>query len=86
MAEKVTVSVIKADVGGFVGHSSMHPALIEEAKEKMESAKREGALIDCHVTRVGDDLELIMTHRKGVDNPQIHQLAWNTLVAAANVA
>jgi fructose 1,6-bisphosphate aldolase/phosphatase len=42
IAEKVTVSVIKADVCGFVGHSSMHPALIEEAKEKMESAKRGG--------------------------------------------
>jgi fructose 1,6-bisphosphate aldolase/phosphatase len=43
-AEKVTVSLVKADVGGFVGHSSMHPALIEDAKEKMESAKREGML------------------------------------------
>jgi fructose 1,6-bisphosphate aldolase/phosphatase len=36
--------LVKADVGGFVGHSSMHPALIEDAKEKMESAKREGML------------------------------------------
>jgi fructose 1,6-bisphosphate aldolase/phosphatase len=32
MEEKVTLSVIKADVGGFVGHSGMHPELIEEAK------------------------------------------------------
>ena len=86
MAEKVTLSVIKADVGGYVGHSSMHPALVEEAQEKLESAKRDGTLIDFHVTRVGDDLELIMTHRKGEDNSQIHQLAWNTLVAATNVA
>ncbi len=69
-----------------MGHSSMHPALIEEAQEKMESAKRGGTLIDFHVTRVGDDLELIMTHRKGVDNPEIHQLAWNTLEAATNLA
>lgn len=86
MAEKVTLSVIKADVGGYVGHSSMHPALVEEAQEKLESAKRDGTLIDFHVTRVGDDLELIMTHRQGEDNSQIHQLAWNTLEAATEVA
>jgi len=52
----------------------------------MESAKREGMLIDFHVTRVGDYLELIMTHRKDVENSQIHELAWNTLEACANVA
>ncbi len=86
MTEKVTLSVIKADVGGYVGHSSMHPALMEEAEEKLELARREGTLIDFHVTRVGDDLELIMTHRKGVDNSTIHQLAWNTLEAATEVA
>ena len=86
MAEKVTVSIIKADVGGYVGHSSMHPALMEEAEEKLESAKRDGTLVDFRVTRVGDDLELIMTHRKGVDDSGIHQLAWNTLLAATEVA
>ena len=31
--EKTTLSVIKADVGGFVGHSSIHEELIEEAEE-----------------------------------------------------
>ncbi|MEK7237313.1 MAG: fructose 1,6-bisphosphatase, partial [Nitrospirota bacterium] len=27
--KKITVSVIKADIGGWVGHSAIHPALIE---------------------------------------------------------
>ena len=31
MNNKITLSVIKADVGGFVGHSGMHEKLIEEA-------------------------------------------------------
>ena len=86
MAEKVTISVIKADVGGYVGHSSMHPALMEEAEENLESAKRKGLLIDFHVTRVGDDLELIMTHGKGEDDAEIHELGWSTLEAATDVA
>ncbi|NIN64378.1 MAG: fructose 1,6-bisphosphatase [Anaerolineae bacterium] len=86
MSEKITFSVIKADVGGYVGHSCIHPALMEEAEETLEDAKRRRLLVDFHVTRVGDDLELIMTHRKGEDNPEIHELGWNALSAATDVA
>jgi fructose 1,6-bisphosphate aldolase/phosphatase len=83
---KLTLSVIKADVGGYVGHSSMHPALIEKGQECMERAKRDGLLIDFHVMRVGDDLQLIMTHQKGEDNEQIHRLTWDTFIECTNIA
>jgi fructose 1,6-bisphosphate aldolase/phosphatase len=86
MADKVTLSVIKADVGGYVGHSCMHEDLMEEAEDKLEPAKRDGTLIDFHVSRVGDDLELIMTHTRGVDDSEIHELAWDTLLSATEVA
>ena len=32
---KVTLSVIKADVGGYVGHSSMHQSLLDRTKEML---------------------------------------------------
>ncbi len=83
---KITLSVVKADVGGYVGHSSMHPDIIETAKEKLLSAKDKGLLTDFHVTRCGDDLELIMTHKRGVDSEDVHKLAWNTFVACTEVA
>jgi fructose 1,6-bisphosphate aldolase/phosphatase len=73
---KTTISVIKADVGGYPGHSSMHPALMEIAKREL--AKHKGkTLIDYCVLHCGDDLELIMTHTKGVDNKEIHKIAWD---------
>lgn len=84
--KKVTLSVIKADVGGFVGHSSLHPDLLETAKEKLSNAKEKGLLIDFHVLRCGDDLELIMTHTKGCEGSAIHELAWNTFTACTEVA
>ena len=59
---KVTLSVIKADVGGFVGHSSVHPDLLNEARGYL-SDKGKGLLTDFYVTHVGDDIELVMTHR-----------------------
>ncbi|MEW6398033.1 MAG: fructose-1,6-bisphosphate aldolase/phosphatase [Bacillota bacterium] len=82
--DRVTVSVIKADVGGFVGHSSVHPALKERAEECLGAAG--GLLVDFRVSSVGDDLALIMTHRQGVDSPPIHELSWNTFVACTEVA
>ncbi len=86
MTDTITLSVIKADVGGYVGHSSMHEALLQEAEECLESAKRKGLIIDFHVSRCGDDLELIMSHKRGVDSADIHELAWDTLESCTAVA
>ncbi|MEW6215851.1 MAG: fructose-1,6-bisphosphate aldolase/phosphatase [Nitrospirota bacterium] len=86
MSERITLSVIKADVGGYVGHSSIHTDLLETAREKLSNAVEKEILIDFHVTRCGDDLELIMTHTHGVDAEEIHKLAWNTFVACTEVA
>ena len=83
---KITLSVIKADIGGYVGHSSMHPALIEKGQECLEPAKRDGLLIDYHVTRVGDDLQLIMTHEQGEESEAVHKLAWDTFIECTQVA
>jgi fructose 1,6-bisphosphate aldolase/phosphatase len=83
---RLTLSVIKADIGGYVGHSTIHPELLEEAKKRLTQAKKGKKLIDFHVTHCGDDLELIMTHRKGVENKDIHKLAWDTFLACTKVA
>ena len=83
---KITVSVIKADIGGWVGHSAIHPALIENANGKLAPAKTSGMLVDYHVSSCGDDLQLIMTHRHGVDSEAIHRLAWETFEAGTQVA
>jgi fructose 1,6-bisphosphate aldolase/phosphatase len=81
--KKLTVSLIKADVGGWVGHSSSHPALLSKAREVLGNTT---LIEDYYVTQVGDDVQMIMTHYHGVDNPDIHQLAWNALEGAASVA
>src|SRR3972149_1165737 len=83
---QVTFSIIKADIGGFVGHSSSHPDIIARAKELMEKAKKAGLLIDFHVTNCGDDLQLIMTHQQGEENEHIHKLAWDTFMEGTKLA
>ncbi len=83
---KVTLSVIKADIGGYVGHSESHPDIIALAEECLKKAKKAGTLIDCQVTKCGDDLQLIMTHQKGVGDYGIHKLAWDTFVTGTELA
>ena len=88
MAEKVktTLSVIKADIGSLAGHHIVHPDTMAAATKVLAEAKSKGLIVDFYVTHVGDDLQLIMTHRKSVDAPEIHELAWNAFKEAANVA
>ncbi len=83
---KVTLSVLKADIGGWVGHSNMHPKLIEIAQESLDAAKVDGVIIDYHVAYCGDDLNLIVTHTKGVDNPDIHKLGWDVFMRCTEAA
>lgn len=85
-AQKTTISVIKADIGGYVGHSSSHPDIIDLAKSMLGKAKANKILLDYCVTFCGDDLELIMTHREGCDSKEIHGLAWKVFEAGTELA
>ncbi len=83
---KVTLSVIKADIGGFVGHSESHPDILALAAEHLARVKKEGLLIDCRVAKCGDDLQLIMTHQRGEDDEKIHKFAWDVFVDCTELA
>ena len=84
--DKVTISAIKADVGGYVGHSAVHPQMLIVVRERVDAAVGDGLLIDGHVGSCGDDINLVLTHERGIDSPAIHELAWSTFVEAADVA
>ena len=46
MAEKVTISVIKADVGSVCGHTRPHPSMIEKCKEVLADRAKQGIIED----------------------------------------
>ena len=82
----VTVSVIKADIGGYVGHSASHPDILDLGREEVEKAKQRGLLVDYHVSNCGDDMFLIMTHERGENNEEVHKLAWDTFTTGTELA
>lgn len=73
---KITLSVIKADVGSSGGHTKPSSNMIEECRERINQAKHTSLLSDGLVTHTGDDLCLIMVHEHGVNSALIHQFAY----------
>lgn len=83
---KITLSVMTADVGGFIGHVSSHPDVLNTAKERLYSSREKGVIEDFHVLRCGDDIGLIITHTRGVGARAIHELSWNIFTACRDRA
>ncbi|MFA5313199.1 MAG: fructose 1,6-bisphosphatase, partial [Methanomassiliicoccales archaeon] len=86
MSDRVTVSIIKADVGSVCGHSRPHPKMMESCREVLRDGLRAGTVNDFYVTRVGDDINLFMTHNRGENSKDVHGLAWEAFKAATKLA
>jgi fructose 1,6-bisphosphate aldolase/phosphatase len=86
VARKVTISIIKCDVGSLAGHHIVPQPLFDIAEKNMKKASKEGIINNYYVFNAGDDLELLMAHDKGEQNKEIHKLAWETFKEAANKA
>ncbi|MBI5236345.1 MAG: fructose 1,6-bisphosphatase [Deltaproteobacteria bacterium] len=83
---KLCLSVITADVGGFIGNVSSHPEVLDTAKETLDTAKGKAGLRDFHVLRCGDDLALVITHEAGCESRALHEIAWKTFISCRDVA
>jgi len=81
---KITVSVIKADVGGVGGHTKPSDRLIEAVRKTIKESG--DLLIDYYIGYCGDDVHIVMSHTHGVDNNQVHQLAWDAFMAGTQIA
>tara|TARA_Y100001949_G_scaffold169854_1_gene170314 strand:+ start:3697 stop:4833 length:1137 start_codon:yes stop_codon:yes gene_type:complete len=81
---KITVSVIKADVGGIGGHTRPSDGLLNAIRKTVKDA--EGLLIDHYIGYCGDDSHIVMSHTNGVNNKEIHQIAWDAFMAGTEVA
>jgi len=81
---KITVSVIKADVGGIGGHTRPSDGLIDAVRKTVKAS--EHLLIDYYIGYCGDDVHIVMSHTHGTDNNEIHKLAWDAFMAGTQVA
>ena len=83
---KTTLSILKADVGSIGGHTRPSVKMIEAVREETRKAVDGGLLLDAFVAHTGDDIAILMSHTRGVDDTDIHQFAWASFLKATDVA
>ncbi len=82
-----TLSDIKADSGGKVGHT-MPPHLFRFVAEASLQEGKDAGLIfaTSEIIEVGDDGHLLMSHSRGADNNEVHLFAYRTFFRQVWVA
>jgi len=82
---KITISIIKADIGSIGGHLKPSQKLLETVENYIKE-KGKGLIIDFYVGHTGDDIAILTTHKKGPSNPKIHKLCLDAFLTGTKVA
>ena len=82
---KLTLSVIKADIGSIGGHIQPSARLLKTVREHVETQGND-LLIDSYISYTGDDIAIVSTHQRGLNDEQIHKLAWDAFMAGTETA
>lgn len=82
---QITLSVIKADIGSIGGHIQPSRRLLDGVAGYVREEGRK-LVIDHYVSHTGDDVAILMTHTRGLDDEAIHRLAWRAFGRGTEIA
>lgn len=82
---KITLSIIKADIGSIGGHIKPSQKVLEIVENYIKSKGR-GLIIDSYIGYTGDDIAILTTHKKGILNSKIHKLCFDAFLAGTKLA
>ena len=82
---KITLSVIKADIGSVGGHVAPSKHLRETVENYIRDRSL-GLLKDHYISHTGDDIAILMVHTRGTGDEHIHKLAWDAFLAGTEAA
>src|SRR5262245_5578517 len=60
--------------------------MLECVRGRLREAIRAKLMIDGLVTHTGDDIAIIMSHTRGVDDSDVHRWAWDSFIAGTEAA
>ena len=82
---RITLSIIKADMGSIGGHIKPSRQLLERAREFVDKNGK-GLIDDFYVSHTGEDIALLFSHQKGTGNEDVHKMAWDAFLEGTEVA
>lgn len=80
---KITLSVIKADIGSIGGHIKPSKKVIQAVKEHIAPSLD---ILDHRIFHTGDDIAILMTHTYGKNSEIIHKLAFEAFMTGTEIA
>jgi len=84
---KMTLSVIKADIGSIGGHIQPSKKLKQTVRDYVnDKGLKKKLIIDFYLSSTGDDIAILMSHDKGKLDSEVHKLAWDAFVAGTEIA
>jgi fructose 1,6-bisphosphate aldolase/phosphatase len=83
---KITLTAIKADIGSIGGHTRPSNEVLKSVEDFINDNKSKKGIIDCYIGYTGDDIHILASHTNGINNNDIHQLAWNAFKTGTEVA
>jgi len=84
---KITLTVIKADVGSCGGHTKPSDELFDSIKNfVINNGLKTGLLTDVYLGYTGDDTHILMSHTHGIGHEEVHKLAWDAFKAGTEIA
>jgi fructose 1,6-bisphosphate aldolase/phosphatase len=82
---RLTLTVIKADIGSIGGHIKPGERLKSRVREFIED-KGTKLIHDYFLSSTGDDIAILISHGRGEGNSDIHKLAWDAFKAGTELA
>jgi fructose 1,6-bisphosphate aldolase/phosphatase len=79
---KTTLTLAKADVGSIGGHIKPGRRLLGVV-EKFVLRHKKGLASDSYVSHTGDDIAVLLIHKRGIGDRRIHRLVWDAFLAGA---
>jgi fructose 1,6-bisphosphate aldolase/phosphatase len=82
---RVTLTVLKADIGSIGGHIKPGERLKSRVREFIED-KGTKLMHDFYLSSTGDDIAILISHSRGEGDSDIHKLAWDAFKAGTELA
>ncbi len=82
---KTTLTLAKADIGSIGGHIRPSRRLLDAVARQIKRRKA-GLISDFYMSHTGDDIAVLLVHKKGKNARAIHKFIWDVFVAASREA
>lgn len=80
-----TLTLSKADIGAIGGHIKPSARLFKAVGQHI-ARRRKGLISDYYISHTGDDIAILLVHKGGKENKQIHKLIWDAFQTGADEA